>query len=572
VTEADVALRCASVFVDGLVHGGLEHATVSPGSRSTPIALALRRHPGVRVHVHLDERASAFFALGIAKATGRPVAVACTSGTAAAELLPAAVEASMSRVPLLLLTADRPPELRGVGANQTIDQVRLYGRYVKRYLEAPVPGDEPGPARWRALAAEAISAVTGGPPGPVHVDLPFREPLTPTATGPAFEPAPLARQEALGTPPEVADGTSTRTDPDDEGFLEEIRDVGRGAIVAGSLRGAAPAIVELAGRLGWPLLAEPTSGLRVPGALAAGQFLLSNGSFASDHVPELVVQVGAAPTSRAGLAFVAAAERLVIVDPDDLVADPARVAERWYRSPPDRLAEVAIDRLAGRPDDGWLRGWLEADARARRAVDAALDARDDPDEGRLARDVAASLPEGSTLVVGSSMPVRDLDAYMLPRDGLRVLANRGASGIDGFVSTVLGVAATGAPTTALCGDLTLLHDVGSLLWSARRGADAVFVVPNNDGGVIFSFLEQRSLPELEELFTTPHGLDLGAVCHAAGAGHRRVERARGLSPALEDARAAGGVHVLEVPIDRDTNVRRHAEVHAEVARALGSSR
>jgi 2-succinyl-5-enolpyruvyl-6-hydroxy-3-cyclohexene-1-carboxylate synthase len=572
VTEADVALRCASVFVDGLVHGGLEHATVSPGSRSTPIALALRRHPGVRVHVHLDERASAFFALGIAKATGRPVAVACTSGTAAAELLPAAVEASMSRVPLLLLTADRPPELRGVGANQTIDQVRLYGRYVKRYLEAPVPGDEPGPARWRALAGEAISAATGGPPGPVHVDLPFREPLTPTATGPAFEPAPLARQEALGTPPEVADGTSTRTDPDDEGFLEEIRDVGRGAIVAGSLRGAAPAIVELAGRLGWPLLAEPTSGLRVPGALAAGQFLLSNGSFASDHVPELVVQVGAAPTSRAGLAFVATAERLVIVDPDDLVADPARVAERWFRSPPDRLAEVAIDRLAGRPDDGWLRGWLEADARARRAVDAALDARDDPDEGRLARDVAASLPEGSTLVVGSSMPVRDLDAYMLPRDGLRVLANRGASGIDGFVSTVLGVAATGAPTTALCGDLTLLHDVGSLLWSARRGADAVFVVPNNDGGVIFSFLEQRSLPELEELFTTPHGLDLGAVCHAAGAGHRRVERARGLSPALEDARAAGGVHVLEVPIDRDTNVRRHAEVHAEVARALGSSR
>jgi 2-succinyl-5-enolpyruvyl-6-hydroxy-3-cyclohexene-1-carboxylate synthase len=570
VTEADVALRCASAFVDGLVRGGLQHACVSPGSRSTPIALALRRHPSVQVHVHLDERASAFFALGIAKATGRPIAVACTSGTAAAELLPAAVEASMSRVPVLLLTADRPPELRGVGANQTIDQVRLYGRYAKAFIETPVPGDEPDPGRWRAIAAEAIRTAVAAPPGPVHVDLPFREPLTPTAPDPGAGGRATDVPTVIERPVVEPDGPPGDPDDDDR-FLEELTGIERGAILAGSLREDAPSIVELARHLRWPLLAEPTSGLRVPGALVAGQFLISNGRFAGDHAPELAVQVGAAPTSRAGLAFVGSAGRLVIVDPDDLVADPGRRAARRFRSGAERLGRAAVAGLARRSEDRWIRDWNEADERARRAVDATLDARDGWDEGRVARDVAASLPDRSTLVVGSSMPVRDLDAYMLPRAGVRVLANRGASGIDGFVATVLGVATSGARTTALCGDLTLLHDVGSLLWSARRGADAVFVVPNNDGGVIFSFLEQRSLPELEELFTTPHGLDLGVVCEAAGAVHRRVERVGDLVPAVEEARRVGGVHVVEVPIDRETNVRLHAEVHAAVARALGQS-
>jgi 2-succinyl-5-enolpyruvyl-6-hydroxy-3-cyclohexene-1-carboxylate synthase len=335
------------------------------------------------------------------------------------------------------------------------------------------------------------------------------------------------------------------------------------------MRESPPTLPELAARAGWPLLAEPTSNLRVPGALSAGQFLLADARFSNEHVPEVVLQFGAAPTSRAALELVRRAGKLVIVDQDHLVADPNRKAAWTLRAEPAMfVSELLVGSEPG-GESAWLRAWREADGAARTAVDGRLEAWVEPFEGRIARDLAASIPDGGVLVVGSSMPVRDLDAYMRPREGLRVLANRGASGIDGFVSTALGVSAAGVPTTALCGDLTLLHDVGSLVWSARRGYDAVFVVPNNDGGAIFSFLPQRELPEFEELFATPHGLHLGAICWAARAGHARVEHAADLMPAVERARGAGGVHVVEVPIDRARNVELHAAVQEAVAAALG---
>jgi 2-succinyl-5-enolpyruvyl-6-hydroxy-3-cyclohexene-1-carboxylate synthase len=562
VSEGDVALACMRAFASELVRGGVSEVAISPGSRSTPLALAAERQRGLRVHVHLDERASGFFALGAAKATGRPAAVVTTSGTAAANLFPAVVEASMARVPLLLLTADRPAELRGVGANQTIDQLELFGPYVRWFVDADVPtASANARAEWEELARRAVARSLGPRTGPVHVNLPFREPLVPSEAHVELGGAPRGRI------PESREASTTPT-PAEVGALREALSLERGVVVAGSLRAECRPALDLGERRGWPVIGEPTSRLRLPGSMSVGPLLLADPAFAKAHVPQLVVQLGAAPTSRAALAFAAAARRLVIIDPDGLVGDPSRHADLRIAADPASLLETVLPDLALATDATWLEDWRRADEAARGAVDELLDAGSEPFEGRVARDLAAGLRDGSTLVVGSSMPVRDLDAYMAPREGLRVLANRGASGIDGFVSTVLGVSLAERPTFALCGDLTLIHDAGSLLWSARRGYHSVFVVPNNDGGGIFDLLGQRTLPELETLFVTPHGLDLARLADASGAGYERIERAGDLVPAVERAAAAGGVRIVEVPIDRERSIARRAEVAAAVASAF----
>ena len=573
----DVNLACASALVDELASHGLRHACVSPGSRSTPLALAIARHPGLALHVHLDERSSGFFALGLAKATRCPVAVVCTSGTAAAEMYPAVVEASQARVPLFVLTADRPPRLRGTGANQTIDQVHLYGRYARAYLELGVPETERDVAAWRRAARDAALASGGAQPGPVHLNCPFEEPLIPSGKAPGARPG-----NAVG-PARDRSAWISPTDADPEPVPDDIERVAaelsgaRGVVVIGASPWRPPGeTVTLARQLGWPVLAEPTSDVRRPDAgepivLSAGQSLLGCEPFLERSLPDLVLQIGATPTSRSTQRFVARVVRRIVVDALHLEPDPEGTATLRLRCDPERVSSAVLAGPFARSRAGWLEDWLEADAVARRALDAVLDATDGPTELRIARDVAAAVPVGGTLFVGNSMPIRDLDHAMVPRDGLRVIANRGASGIDGLVSTALGVAAarTG-PTVALLGDLSFVYDTGALLWNARRGPGLTIVVANNGGGTIFSFLGQRDLPEFEPLFETPHGLDLGAICAAAGVGHERVERMRDLPPALERAHAERGVHVVEVPVDPDVNRIQHAQVQTAVDDALAA--
>jgi 2-succinyl-5-enolpyruvyl-6-hydroxy-3-cyclohexene-1-carboxylate synthase len=566
--------RLALTLVDELARAGMTDACLAPGSRSAPLALALAEHPGISVHVHLDERSAAFFALGAAKRSGRPVAVVCTSGTAAANLHPAVLEADQARTPLLVLTADRPPELRGTGANQATDQLKLYGSAVRWFCEVGVADDDPAAGRyWRSLASRAVAEATSPPAGPVHLNLAFTEPLVPPAPG--GDPAPGR--------PDGAPWTRTlpafrAADPRDVATLAEaVRANPTGLLVAGWGVDLDPGVVDgFAAASGWPVLADPLSGARRgPAAVAAYDGLVRAPGFAAAHRPSLVVRAGAAPTSKALTGWLDESVPQVLVDPAGGWLDPGRAASLRLTADPSALLAAVTARLGGPgpgPPGPWLGEWLAADRLAREAIDGLLDDWAEPFEGRVARDLVAWMPDGGTLVVGSSMPVRDVDAFAAPREGLRFVANRGLSGIDGFVATTLGVAAAGTePVAALCGDLTLLHDASSLLGAAGRPRGAVLVVCDNDGGGIFSFLPQARLPSdlFEPLFATPHGLDLTALAAAARVPATVVEKAADLVPALDAALAGGGTRLVVVRGERAANLARHRAVTEAVAAAVG---
>jgi 2-succinyl-5-enolpyruvyl-6-hydroxy-3-cyclohexene-1-carboxylate synthase len=572
----------ATVLVDELVRCGLREAVIAPGSRSAPLAMALHRRslaspdtgggPSIRLHVRIDERSASFLALGLAKASGRPVAVVCTSGTAAAHFHAAVIEADEAGVPLLVLTADRPPELRGTGANQTIDQIKLYGSAVRWFCEAGVPEDEPGQAGyWRSLADRAWSlaaGTSGSYAGPVHVNVPFREPLVPdvavdrlegsrwsAALGgrPAGEPWTQLAAPAAPTPPEL-----------------ELDWTERGLVLAGDGTADPAALVRLAADAGWPLLAEPSSGARRGAtALTCYQYLLDSPGFLAAQPPEVIVSAGRPGLSRGQLSLLrvagAGGRHVVLLQGPGRWSDPARSAT-------DVAGRVVLRGGPRRPaETGWMQRWLAADAVVRDAADRALAAAEWLSEPLLARDLAAALPAGALLWAASSMPVRDLDRHMVPRSDVRVLASRGASGIDGLVSTALGAALAhqadgGGPAVALLGDLALVHDApGLVLGPAEPRPDLCVVVVNNDGGGIFSTLEQAAFREsFDRVFGTPHGADVGALAAAAGLPYRRLERAADLKSAL----AGSGLRVVEVRTDRSDSAKLRAAISGACAAAL----
>ncbi len=542
-----------TVLADELARCGLREAVLAPGSRSTPLALALAAQAGVsdlRLHVRIDERSAAFLALGLAKASGRPVAVVCTSGTAAAQFHPAVIEADESGVPLIVLTADRPPELRGTGANQTIDQVKLYGGAVRWFCETGVPEAQPGmTGYWRSLACRAWAAASGsagGFPGPVHLNVPLRDPLVPDPDGGPW-PEPLDGR------PGGAPWTSFGEPPGGEPVRVEWAE--RGVVVCGDGDYDAGPLLDLAEAAGWPVLAEPSSGARQgQNALSAYSYLLDTPGFAAAHRPDIIVSAGRPGLSRGQLALLRGApgpppaRHVVVAQGPGRWADPARTA----------TCVAASVRLAGPPPDaaataGWLASWRRADGGARRAADAILDTGADLSEPRLARDLAAALAAGSLLWAASSLPIRDLDRHMVPRPGVRVLASRGTSGIDGLVSSAIGAAlahraAGGGPAVALLGDLAFLHDApGLMVGPGEPRPDLCLVVVNNDGGGIFSDLEQAAFTgPFERLFGTPHGAGLGDLAHAAGLPFTRLKAAADLREAL----FGHGLRVVEVRTER----------------------
>ncbi|MGV9325163.1 2-succinyl-5-enolpyruvyl-6-hydroxy-3-cyclohexene-1-carboxylic-acid synthase [Streptosporangium sandarakinum] len=544
------ATALATVLVDELARCGLTDVVLAPGSRSTPLALAVHADSRLRLHVRVDERSASYLAVGLARRGERPVALVCTSGTAAANFHPAVIEAHESGVPLLVLTADRPPELRDTGASQTVDQIKMYGTAVRWFSEVGVPENRPGQvAYWRSLACRAYQRALGpSDPGPVHLNVPFREPLVPDgdtswcepldggAAGPWVRARVAPPASALHLPP-------TR----------------RGVLVVGDGAANVRRYVAAAGMAGWPVLSEPHGNARYGDhAMSAHHFLLGAPEFTEGHRPEVVVTLGRPSLSRTLLGWLGqAAEHIVVTGDLTRWPDPTRSATQVAQA-------VEIPVAAG--DDAWLRSWRRADAAARDAVDEVLDGAGFS-EPRLARDLAEALPNGSLLFSGSSMPIRDLDQAMRPRRGLRIMANRGAAGIDGVVSSAIGAAlAHNGPAYALLGDLTFLHDQNGLILGPREPRpDLCLVVVNNDGGGIFSLLPQAALREpFERVFGTAHGVDLAHVAAATGTPYTFVDDAGQLPKALRGE----GIRIVEARTEREPNAALHAAMREAAHAAI----
>jgi len=558
-TDTHMGLRA---LADELARCGVRHAATSPGSRSAPLVLALAAEPRIACHSHIDERCAGFFALGVAKASGMPAVVACTSGTAAANLLPAVAEAREARVPLIVLTADRPPELRDAGAGQTIDQLGLYGGRAAWFFEVGNHDAGTPIAWWRRLACRAVWESLGSPPGAVHLNFPLRDPLVPPEGMPAPDPG------RAGGAPWVARGA---VDPAAAGgaLAEAMSGRRRGVVVAGRAErdpALGAAIAGFADRARMPLLADPLSGARRGPAAVAHYDAFLRAPERAPGGPDLVVRLGDLPTSkplRAWLAGPAAGARHVLLDPDSAWQDPDALA--GMRLVADPGATLAAASGPAQAEEGWLERWRDADRAAARAIGTALG--DELSEPAAAIETAAALGPGDVLMVAASMPVRDLETFLpVAEDGPRVLSNRGANGIDGTVSTAFGMAAAHGRVVLLTGDVALAHDIGGLLAARRLGAAPTIVVVNNDGGGIFEFLAVAAAgPAFEEHVATPHGLDLAAVAALFGLEHERVAARARLRDAVAAAVASGGGALLEVRTERCANVALHRRVWEAVA-------
>jgi len=583
VTSATDTYLLLRAFVDELARCGMRAACTSPGSRSAPLVLSLARERRLRCFSHVDERCAGFFALGVAKASGLPVAVACTSGTAAAELLPAAIEAHEARVPLLLLTADRPPELRENGAGQAIDQLELFGGAAKWFFEVGTHDASDEWLRWmRTLACRAYWTALEGRPGVVHLNFPLREPLV-------LDEDKYLPEDATGRPGGLAyvrrAPAACAASLSAANLGEIVTQAKRGVIVAGRHERHTPlgeVAAAFATAVGWPLLADPLSGAR-RGEAAIGHYdaLLREPDFAASVVPDLVLRVGDLPVSKPLRTWLAGLDgvRQVALDPEGAWQDPASIlSDSLTLDPAAALAELTgatTTTEATEPD--WLESWRGADERAAEAMLGALGG-EQLSEPAVAAELGVLLPEEATLFVASSMPVRDIETFWPVRaDPPRVLCNRGANGIDGTVSSAFGAAAAGrGPVVLLIGDVALAHDIGGLLAARRLELELTTVLLNNDGGGIFDFLpvSRAAMAQADDIYTrhvaTPTGLDFANAAALYGLSHERIEDMPGFRIALEQALAGPGSAIVEVRSERAANVELHERIWGAVSSTLSA--
>jgi 2-succinyl-5-enolpyruvyl-6-hydroxy-3-cyclohexene-1-carboxylate synthase len=621
-TSAIDTYKLLGAFVDELARCGMRHACTSPGSRCTPLVLTLARERRLRCHSHVDERCSGFFALGVAKASALPVAIACTSGTAVAELLPAVVEAHEARVPLIVLSADRPPELREVGAGQTIDQLKIFGGFAKWFFEVGTHEATAERVRWmRALGCRAYWTALEGRPGVVHLNFALREPLVCERLP---EPSAGGRRGGVpfvSRPLQMPDPTVAA-----RRLRELIGSAQRGVVVAGRHERSTPlgaAVAELCAALGWPLLADPMSGARRgDAAIAHYDALLREPVFAHEHTPEVLLRVGDLPVSKPLRNWLAALTdtRQIALDPEGAWQDPASVVSDSIAAEPAATlsalvtmlvqaaretddhsaasggASSATDKQDVGPGDGvsdteadWLGSWRSADERAAESVLGVL-AASGCGEPSVAAELGVLLPREATLFVASSMPVRDIETFWPIRpDPPRVLCNRGANGIDGIVSSAFGAAAVSqGPVVLLIGDVALAYDIGGLLAAKRLDLELTIVLLNNEGGGIFDFLPVAGAAMAhdpgprpagragasQDTYThhiaTPTGLDFAQMALLYGLAHETVTDVAGFRAALERAIAAPRSAIVEVRTERAENVELHRRVWSAVAGSLNS--
>ncbi|MCC6489998.1 MAG: 2-succinyl-5-enolpyruvyl-6-hydroxy-3-cyclohexene-1-carboxylic-acid synthase [Candidatus Hydrogenedentes bacterium] len=573
----------AGLIVEELLRNGVEHFVLSPGSRCTPLTAAVAEEPRAKSTVHFDERGAAYFALGQARATERPVALICTSGTAAANYLPAVVEASQSQIPLILLTADRPPELLDTGANQAIDQTRLYGVYACWYCGLPCPDRLIAPGYVLTTVDQAVYRATLAPAGPVHVNCAYREPLAPYAAdlNDSEYLAPLSAWKTSGEPyTRYACPASELDSAVSCQLADVIQNAKRGVLLAGQLRnrGEAEAVARLGTALGWPIVADVTSGLRLAGngdaILHCADLLLCSASFREVFQPDAVIHVGGAITSKRvnqhlqecspRSSYVRVADHPFRVDPGHRVTLRVEAGTR-------ELCSGLAKECGPRANKEWSEGLFRINGLAGDTIRAALHSVQGLSEPTVASAVSSHLSEDERLFLGNSMPIRDMDMFgMYPASAHFAYANRGASGIDGNVATAAGIASgCGSPVVAVVGDLAVLHDLSSLALLRNQAIHVTLVVINNDGGGIFHFLPVAQQTAIfERYFGTPHGLGFEHAARQFGLGYDCPEDLASLVSSLSVARQRAGSTIIEVRTNRKDNLRIHRELQQAVASAV----